>query len=121
MTGGRVIVLGDTGRNFAAGMSGGVAYVYDPRGEFAGNLNTELVDLDKLDDEDLAYLRDMITEHRDETRSPVAAKILGNWAVAQTRFAKVMPRDYKKVLDAIDVAERTGRDVNEAIMEAARG
>ncbi|GAA3948458.1 glutamate synthase large subunit [Gordonia caeni] len=121
MTGGRVIVLGDTGRNFAAGMSGGVAYVYDPRGEFAGNLNTELVDLDALDDDDLKYLQDMITEHRDETRSPVAAKILGNWAVAQTRFAKVMPRDYKKVLDAIDVAERTGRDVNEAIMEAARG
>ena len=121
MTGGRVIVLGGTGRNFAAGMSGGVAYVYDPLGEFAANLNTELVDLDVLDDEDLTYLRDMITEHRDETRSPVAAKILGNWAVAQTRFAKVMPRDYKKVLDAIDVAERTGRDVNEAIMEAARG
>ncbi|MFT3660562.1 MAG: glutamate synthase large subunit [Gordonia sp. (in: high G+C Gram-positive bacteria)] len=121
MTGGRVTVLGETGRNFAAGMSGGVAYVYDRTGTFAGNVNTELVDLDVLDDDDLTYLQDMLTEHRDETRSPVAAKILGNWAVAQTRFVKVMPRDYKRVLDAVDAAERTGRDVNEAIMEAARG
>ncbi|MFZ2510321.1 MAG: glutamate synthase-related protein, partial [Gordonia sp. (in: high G+C Gram-positive bacteria)] len=121
MTGGRVVVLGETGRNFAAGMSGGVAYVYDKNGTFEQNLNTELVDLVPLDDEDLSYLRAMLTEHRDETRSPVAAKILGNWAVAQTKFAKVLPRDYKRVLDAIDVAERTGRDVNEAIMEAARG
>ncbi|GAA4743180.1 glutamate synthase large subunit [Gordonia alkaliphila] len=121
MTGGRVIVLGTTGRNFAAGMSGGVAYVYDPKGELAGNLNTELVDREVPDADDLAYLQAMLTEHRDETRSPVAAKILGNWAVAQTKFAKVMPRDYKRVLVAIDVAERTGRDVNEAIMEAARG
>ncbi|WP_454164120.1 glutamate synthase large subunit [Gordonia iterans] len=121
MTGGRVIVLGETGRNFAAGMSGGVAYVYDKNGTFAKNVNTELVDLDVLDDDDLKYLQDMLTEHRDETRSPVAAKILGNWAVAQTKFAKVMPRDYKRVLEAIEMAERTGRDVNEAIMEAARG
>ena len=121
MTGGRVIVLGETGRNFAAGMSGGIAYVYDRNGTFVDNLNTELVDLVPFDDEDLDYLRAMLTEHRDETRSPIAAKILGNWAVAQTKFAKVMPRDYKRVLDAIDVAERTGRDVNEAIMEAARG
>ncbi|WP_298442294.1 glutamate synthase large subunit [Gordonia sp. (in: high G+C Gram-positive bacteria)] len=121
MTGGRVIVLGKTGRNFAAGMSGGVAYVFDKDGTFEQNLNTELVDLETLDDDDLKYLQDMLTEHRDETRSPVAAKILGNWAVAQTKFVKVMPRDYKRVLDAIDVAERTGRDVNEAIMEAARG
>ena len=121
MTGGRVIVLGTTGRNFAAGMSGGVAYVLDRDGRFAENLNTELVDLAPLDADDLKYLQDMLTEHRDETGSTVAAKVLGNWAVAQTKFAKVMPRDYKRVLDAIDVAERTGRDVNEAIMEAARG
>ncbi|MFT4088325.1 MAG: glutamate synthase-related protein, partial [Gordonia sp. (in: high G+C Gram-positive bacteria)] len=121
MTGGRVTILGPTGRNFAAGMSGGVAYVYDPNGVFEDYLNTELVDLDVLDADDLKYLQDMLTEHRDETDSPVAAQILGEWAVAQSKFAKVMPRDYKRVLDAIDVAERTGRDVNEAIMEAARG
>ena len=121
MTGGRVIVLGATGRNFAAGMSGGVAYVYDPTGEFENNLNPELVDLVDLDADDVKYLHDMLTEHRDETRSPLAAKILGKWMVSQSKFRKVMPRDYKRVLDAIDVAERTGRDVNEAIMEAARG
>ncbi|EGD54628.1 glutamate synthase large subunit [Gordonia neofelifaecis] len=121
MTGGTAVILGRTGRNFAAGMSGGVAYVYNPHGEFEANLNAELVNLEELDAEDLAVLSGLLTEHRDETGSPVAAAILDDWAVAQGHFVKVMPRDYKKVLVAIDAAERSGRDVNEAIMEAARG
>ena len=121
MTGGRVVVLGDTGRNFAAGMSGGMAFVFDPEGKLADNLNTELVDLEPLEDEDIEFLATIIEEHRAETESPVAAALLGDWDTAQTKFAKVMPRDYKRVLLAISEAEKTGRDVNEAIMEAARG
>ncbi|MCF8608886.1 glutamate synthase large subunit [Gordonia sp. HY285] len=121
MTGGSVIVLGETGRNFAAGMSGGVAYVYDPNGTFEANLNVELVDLEELDADDVTFLEGALIEHRDETGSTVAAAVLDDWSRQQGHFAKVMPRDYKKVLAAIDVAERTGRDVNDAIMEAARG
>ncbi|ALG83325.1 glutamate synthase large subunit [Gordonia phthalatica] len=121
MTGGTAVILGRTGRNFAAGMSGGVAYVYNPHGEFEANLNDELVELESLDADDLAVLSGLLTEHRDETGSTVAAAILDDWAAAQGHFVKVMPRDYKRVLIAIDAAERSGRDVNEAIMEAARG
>ncbi|MGB3697655.1 MAG: glutamate synthase large subunit [Gordonia sp. (in: high G+C Gram-positive bacteria)] len=121
MTGGTAVILGRTGHNFAAGMSGGVAYVYNPHGQFEANLNTELVDLEALDDEDLSVLSSLLVEHRDETGSTVAAAILDDWAVAQGHFVKVMPRDYKRVLVAIDAAERSGRDVNDAIMEAAHG
>ena len=77
--------------------------------------------LEELDADDLTVLSGLLTEHRDETGSPVAAAILDDWDVARGHFVKVMPRDYKKVLVAIDAAERSGRDVNEAIMEAARG
>ncbi|WP_132993396.1 glutamate synthase large subunit [Gordonia zhaorongruii] len=121
MTGGSVVVLGETGRNFAAGMSGGVAYIYNPNGTFEAKLNAELVDLEDMDADDLRLLADSITEHRDETGSAVATAILDDWSTQQGHFVKVMPRDYRKVLVAIDAAERTGRDVNEAIMEAARG
>ncbi|MDL9935392.1 glutamate synthase large subunit [Gordonia sp. ABSL1-1] len=121
MTGGRVVVLGGTGRNFAAGMSGGIAYVYDPEGTFPANLNTELVDIEEFDDEDLEFLAAIIDEHRAETESPVAAAIRADWDTAKGKFVKVMPRDFKRVLLAIAAAERDGRDVNEAIMEAARG
>ena len=121
MTGGRVVVLGDTGRNFAAGMSGGIAFVYDPDRTFANNLNTELVDIEELETQDVEFLASIIAEHRAETESPVAAAILADWENTQGQFAKVMPRDYKRVLLAIETAEAQGRDVNEAIMEAARG
>ncbi|GAA2060672.1 glutamate synthase large subunit [Williamsia deligens] len=121
MTGGRVIVLGDTGRNFAAGMSGGVAYVYDPFGKLPDNLNTELVEPEGLDDEDVEFLHRIVEKHGNETESPVAAAILADWENTQRAFIKVMPRDYKRVLLAIADAEKAGRDVDEAIMEAARG
>ncbi|GAB90909.1 glutamate synthase large subunit [Gordonia rhizosphera] len=121
MTGGRVVVLGTTGRNFAAGMSGGIAYVYDPDRQLAANLNTELVEIEELELDDIEFLAGIITEHRAETDSPVATAVLDNWDDAQSMFRKVMPRDYKRVLLAIANAERDGRDVNEAIMEAARG
>ncbi|MGW4241916.1 glutamate synthase large subunit [Nocardia sp. NPDC004722] len=121
MTGGKVVILGETGRNFGAGMSGGVAYIYNPNGTFEANLNTELVDLEQLSAEDVATLKDIVEQHRAETGSAVAERILGDWAQQVTKFVKVMPRDYKKVLIAISEAEKAGRNVDEAIMEAARG
>jgi glutamate synthase (NADPH/NADH) large chain len=121
MTGGRVVVLGPTGRNFAAGMSGGVAYVYDPEGRFPSRVNREMVDLDPLEDEDRVWLRDTIRRHQRETGSEVAAGILAWWHDEVRRFHKVMPKDYKRVLEASLVAEEQGRDVLDAIMAAARG
>ncbi|HEY5199009.1 MAG TPA: glutamate synthase-related protein, partial [Solirubrobacteraceae bacterium] len=100
MTGGRVVVLGPTGRNFAAGMSGGVAYVLDGDGSFAGRCNMALVSFEELDDEDVGGLRDLIAEHHRRTGSTVAAGLLEDWESALERFVKVMPNDYRRVLDA---------------------
>ncbi|MRH86263.1 glutamate synthase large subunit [Nocardia sp. SYP-A9097] len=121
MTGGKVVILGETGRNFGAGMSGGIAYIYNPNGTFEKNLNTELVDLEQLSAEETSWLRDTVAQHRDETGSAVAERILSDWSQQVNHFVKVMPRDYKKVLLAISEAEKAGRDVDAAIMEAARG
>jgi glutamate synthase (NADPH/NADH) large chain len=118
MTGGRVMVLGSMGRNFAAGMSGGVAYVLDL---VAGRVNQEMVDLDPLDDEDRAFLADTVARHHAETGSAVAHALLSDWDVAVERFGKVMPKDFKRVLAAQAAAQRDGRNVDEAIMEAAHG
>ncbi len=121
MTGGRVVILGQTGRNFAAGMSGGVAYVYDPDDALPGNVNAEMVDLDGVDDGDLEGLQELIQAHIDATDSAVGQRILADWQTAQAHFVKVMPRDYKKVLIAISEAEAAGENVGEAIMAAAHG
>jgi glutamate synthase (NADPH/NADH) large chain len=121
MTGGRVVILGRTGRNFAAGMSGGVAYVYDPDEELPENLNTEMVDFEALDSDDVDFLHGIIQAHVDATDSAVGQRILADWRGEQRHFAKVMPRDYKKVLEAIAQAERDGVDVGKAIMAAAHG
>lgn len=121
MTGGKVVILGKTGRNFGAGMSGGVAFVYNPDKDFEDNLNTELVDLEDLEGEDFVWLKGAVERHRDETGSEVAARILADWSQQVSHFAKVMPRDYKKVLMAIKDATIRGANVDEAIMEAARG
>ena len=121
MTGGKVVILGATGRNFAAGMSGGIAYVYDPAGRLPGNLNTEMVDLEQLDDADAEWLRDILVAHRDATDSALAARVLDGWPEQIGDFVKVMPRDYRNVLAAIAEAERTGADVDAAIMAAAHG
>ena len=100
MTGGRVVVLGPTGRNFGAGMSGGVAYVYDVDNRFAGRCNTDLVDLEQVLDADDAELRGLIAEHAQRTGSLVARNILAQWERgARERFVKVMPRDYKRALE----------------------
>jgi glutamate synthase (NADPH/NADH) large chain len=121
MTGGRVVVLGPTGRNFAAGMSGGVAYVYDPHGLLVGNYNRELVDLDPLSADDRVWLKDRITMHRDETGSEVARVILADWISASEQFVTVMPQDYRRVLEATERAVAEGRSVDEAVMEASHG
>jgi glutamate synthase (NADPH/NADH) large chain len=111
-------VLGGIGRNFAAGMSGGLAYVLDLPEH---RVNAEMVDIDPLDEDDRAFLRDVIERHQAETDSAVAWALLTDWDMAVERFTKVMPKDYKRVLQAREEAERDGRDVNEAIMEAAHG
>jgi glutamate synthase (NADPH) large chain len=118
MTGGRVVILGPTGRNVAAGMSGGVAYVLDLAEQ---RLNREMVDLDPLDDEDREVLRELVTKHAAETASTVATGLLAEWDEAVERFSKIMPRDYKRVLEAAKAAETQGIDVDEAIMAAAHG
>ncbi|HMT48688.1 MAG TPA: glutamate synthase subunit alpha, partial [Dietzia sp.] len=121
MTGGKVVVLGSTGRNVAAGMSGGVAYFYDPHGELPGNLNGELVDIEALTKDDVEFLHGIVERHAEETDSARAGEILAGWAQNVNHFAKIMPRDYKRVLLAIEQAEKDGRNVDEAIMEAANG
>jgi len=118
MTGGQVVVLGPIGRNFAAGMSGGIAYVLDIP---ADRVNQEMVDLDPLDDQDREFLADAVARHHTETGSAVAHALLADWDAAVDRFGKVMPKDFKRVLAAQAAAQRDGRDVNEAIMEAAHG
>ena len=118
MTGGRVVVLGPIGRNFAAGMSGGIAYVLDLP---AHRVNAEMVDLDPMDGDDAAFLRDLVESYAAETGSPVAARLLDDWDAALARFGKIMPKDYKRVLSATQMAEREGRDVNEAVMAASHG
>jgi glutamate synthase domain-containing protein 3 len=98
MTGGRVVVLGTTGRNFAAGMSGGIAYVLDVDGTFPARCNTELVELEPLDESDAETIRTLVESHLRHTGSPVAARVLEEWDDQLPLFAKVMPRDYKRVL-----------------------
>jgi glutamate synthase (NADPH/NADH) large chain len=121
MTGGRVVVLGPTGRNFGAGMSGGIAYVYDPEGALEANLNLEMVTVEALEEEDVEFLRDTVRAHHRETDSMVAATILDRWRTNVRHFTKVMPKDYRRVLDAAALAEEQGRDVDEAIMASAHG
>lgn len=102
MTGGRVVVLGSTGRNFAAGMSGGVAYVWDCYNDFEAKCNKAMVDLDPVEsEEDVAELRGLIEQHLQHTESTVAQNVLDNWEESLSQFVKVMPQDYKRVLEEI--------------------
>jgi glutamate synthase (NADPH/NADH) large chain len=121
MTGGRALVLGSTGRNFAAGMSGGIAYVFDGDGTFPARVNMEMVDLGRLDSEDESFVRDRVEAHLKETDSAVAARLISNWTELASRFVKVMPTDYRRVLEAAREAEKLGGSVVEAIMESAHG
>jgi glutamate synthase (NADPH/NADH) large chain len=96
MTGGRVVVLGKTGVNFAAGMSGGLAYVYDADGLFDNHCNLEMVDLDLLDSDDETELRILISRHAAFTHSQVAKQVLAEWSREKTRFVKVFPMEYRQ-------------------------
>ena len=105
MTGGRVVVLGRTGRNFAAGMSGGIAYVYDVDRRFEGRCNLELVELEPLTERDAQEVKALIAEHVARTGSLVGRNVLAAWDRTVDRFVKVMPRDYKRVLAERAAAE----------------
>jgi glutamate synthase domain-containing protein 2/glutamate synthase domain-containing protein 1/glutamate synthase domain-containing protein 3 len=119
MTGGRVAVLGPTGRNFAAGMSGGIAYVLDVTGEFPTRCNRAMVELETLTDPaETAELRAMIQRHAEYTRSERAQRILKLWEEMVPKFVKVMPRDYKRMLQAIERAQAAGLSGEEAVMAA---
>ena len=98
MTGGRAVILGPTGRNFAAGMSGGVAYVLDDDGRFESRCNMGLVGFEEISEADAIELHELIEEHHLRTQSPVAARVLREWADVLPRFVKVMPHDYKRAL-----------------------
>ncbi len=101
MTGGRAVILGRTGRNFAAGMSGGIAYVYDIDGTFKPKVNMEMVDLESLDAGDLEYVKGMIVRHVEFTGSTRGQEILNGWEAAKSKFVKVMPVDYKRALEEL--------------------
>ena len=121
MTGGRTVVLGPVGRNFAAGMSGGVAFVYDPDGKLPVRVNAEMVELEPLDAEDFVWLRHRVERHHHETGSEVAARLLADWALVSRSFVKVMPKDYKRVMLAAEQARADGTDEVAAVMAASHG
>jgi glutamate synthase (ferredoxin) len=119
MTGGRVVILGKTGRNFAAGMSGGIAYVLDEAGDFKNRCNTELVALEKLSDADeIEELWKLVQRHQTFTHSERAAKILGDWKNFVPKFVKVLPQDYARVLASLKKMQSQGLSGDDAIMAA---
>ncbi len=118
MTGGRVVVLGPTGRNFAAGMSGGIAYVFDRDGAFGDHCNLEMVDLLPLDESDARELNEMVWKHALHTGSAMAWHMIGHWDEAWPRFVKVLPKDYGRVMRALAEAQAGGLTGDEAVMAA---
>ena len=119
MTGGRVVVLGPAGRNFGAGMSGGIGYVLDETGDFAARVNTSMVGLEKLESPaEIAEVRALIEKHLDYTKSARAKQILDGWKDYLPKFVKVLPKDYKRMLACIEKAESQGLTGDEAIMAA---
>lgn len=119
MTGGRVVVLGSTGRNFAAGMSGGIAYILDEKGTFPNRCNKEMVLLEKLADAvEINEIRNLIEQHFKYTKSEVAKRVLENWDSLIQKFVRVIPKDYKRVMEAIEQAYENGLSGEEAIMAA---
>lgn len=124
MTGGRVVVLGPTGRNFAAGMSGGIAYVYDPDDRFPALINYQMVELEPLTAHDREWLRATVERHRELTGSDVADRLLTQWESEVESFRKVMPQDFKRMLTVMDEAAAAGlseEETLERVMAAAHG
>src|SRR5258707_4897051 len=119
MTAGRVVVLGPTGRNFAAGMSGGIAYVLDEIGDFPKKCNKEMVSLFKLEDaEEIEQVRDMIRKHAEYTNSERSWKVLALWEEMMPKFVKVYPNDYRRVIETLRRVKATGVSDDEAEMVA---
>jgi glutamate synthase (ferredoxin) len=119
MTGGRVVVLGRTGRNFAAGMSGGIAYVLDEEGGFSTRCNKQMVSLEKLSDpEEIEEVRRMIERHAKLTRSQRAWKVLALWEQQVPKFVRVMPKDYGRMLDTVKRMKASGLTGEQAVMAA---
>jgi glutamate synthase (NADPH/NADH) large chain len=117
MTGGTAVILGPTGRNLGAGMSGGMGYVLDLDAE---KVNPELVDVEPMTSQHAEVLRAILDEHLQLTGSAVAAELLADFGRAPARFSVIMPRDFKRVLQATSRARAAGEDVDEAVMAAAR-
>lgn len=99
------MILGDTGRNFAAGMSGGIAYIYDKSGEFSDKCNLSMVELEKPGKDDMKTIKTLLSDHFKFTKSQIAKKILDNFEVEIRRFIKVMPAEYRRVLEERELAE----------------
>ncbi|HEX9062643.1 MAG TPA: glutamate synthase large subunit, partial [Clostridia bacterium] len=119
MTGGRVVILGPTGRNFAAGMSGGVAYVLDTEGDFEAKCNKEMVEIERLTESDeISEVKGMIEKHLKYTNSTVAGKVLDSWQETVKKFVKVIPKDYKRMQQAIKRATEAGLTGDDALMAA---
>ena len=119
MTGGRVVVLGETGRNFAAGMSGGVAYILDEKGDVSTRCNMQMVALEKLEDkEETDALYELIKKHADLTKSQKAFKVIALWEQMIPKIVKVMPKDYKRVLQALKKAQQDGLSGDDALNAA---
>ena len=118
MTGGRVVVIGTTGRNFAAGMSGGVGYIYDADGTFKNRCNFDTVSIEPLDEIDLQEVEEMLKRHAIYTRSARAWQLLALWQETAAKFVKVMPRDYRRVVEALKEAEMKGLVGDDALMAA---
>ena len=121
MTGGRVVILGPTGRNFAAGMSGGIAYVLDEDSDFRTHYNQGTVELEQLEEEEeIREVRAMIERHIHYTGSGLGSELLEHWEETLSKFIKVMPRDYKRMLDAFKSVEEQGLTGDEAALAAFR-
>ncbi len=119
MTGGRVVVLGPTGRNFAAGMSGGIAYVFDEPGDFHLRCNQDMINLERLEEEkEIEALEEVIRRHAEYTKSQLALRILRRWRETVSKFVKVMPKDYKRMLHAVNRVKEAGLSGDEAVMAA---
>jgi glutamate synthase (ferredoxin) len=119
MTGGTVVVLGSTGRNFAAGMSGGIAYILDLKNDFAPKCNMQMVALEKLSDpEEIEDLKRLIQKHAQLTGSALASNILNLWSEMLPKFVKVMPKDYKRVLESLKKVKASGLSGDDAVMAA---
>ena len=120
MTGGRIVIIGRTGRNFGAGMSGGMAYVWDVDGQFKSRCNLEMIDLEGLDEpEDLDLVKGLLSRHLEYTESTVARELLEDWPAAARRFLKVMPKEYRRVLR--ERASEGGQNERQALVAAGNG